>query len=175
MYENEKNTMIRKIKPEELDDAIKIINDNWGNLYKHYVNPILLSEKGRRYRKDELENEIKRNRPQNYVYIENDEIKALLTIGETSDEDRKGAFEIWRVYVSLDAQKKGIGSKLLAFAQKEAAVQGYHEIVIWAFEKNIKAVCFYKKFGFEIDKIMNLGETFLTTGIRLYKSLNENK
>lgn len=109
-----------------------------------------------------------------YVWEEHGEILALLSIGNTEDIDRKGAFEIWRIYVSQNMRCHGIGTQCLIFAENEAKRMGYKEIIIWAFQDNIKAISFYQKNGFIIDKNEYLGIPYLTNGTRLIKVISKN-
>ncbi|MDO5409377.1 MAG: GNAT family N-acetyltransferase [Lachnospiraceae bacterium] len=53
---------------------------------------------------------------------------------------------------------KGIGKKLLYFAEQQAKENGYKESIIWAFKENIRALSFYQKCGYSIDKEEYLGE-----------------
>ena len=116
-------------------------------------------------------NDFQSKRLSEYVWEEQGQILALLSIGDTADIDKKGAFEIWRIYVRPEAQGHNIGSKCILFAEQEAKRQGYQEIVIWAFQENTTAISFYQKNGYVIDKNEYLGEPYLTFGIRLIKTL----
>lgn len=161
--------MIRLMRMDDLDIIGEIVNRNWENTYSAYVNKELLSIEGCEKRKKEIESELLSGNLMNYVY-ENDEIvKALLTFGKTADLDKGDAFEIWRIYVSQDSQGEGAGKILVQFAEEQARVSGYKEIVIWAFKENSKAVSFYKHCGYVEDKVMDLGEPYCTEGIRFCK------
>ena len=139
--------------------------------YSNYVNPLLLNEIGCKERAEELRHDFQSKRLSEYVWEEQGQILALLSIGDTADIDKKGAFEIWRIYVRPEAQGHNIGSKCILFAEQEAKRQGYQEIVIWAFQENTTAISFYQKNGYVIDKNEYLGEPYLTFGIRLIKTL----
>ncbi|MCI7181257.1 MAG: GNAT family N-acetyltransferase [Lachnospiraceae bacterium] len=110
----------------------------------------------------------------NYVYEDDGIVKALLTFGQTADSDKSGAFEIWRIYVSQDFQGVGIGKSLLTFAEKQAMLSGFQEIIIWAFKENFKAVLFYKRNGYVEDKVMNLGDPYCAEGVRFCKRLEKS-
>ena len=130
-----------------------------------------LNEIGCKERAEELRHDFQSKRLSEYVWEEQGQILALLSIGDTADIDKKGAFEIWRIYVRPEAQGHNIGSKCILFAEQEAKRQGYQEIVIWAFQENTTAISFYQKNGYVIDKNEYLGEPYLTFGIRLIKTL----
>lgn len=141
----------------------------------HFLGALLLTFSFDKHscneRAEELRHDFQSKRLSEYVWEEQGQILALLSIGDTADIDKKGAFEIWRIYVRPEAQGHNIGSKCILFAEQEAKRQGYQEIVIWAFQENTTAISFYQKNGYVIDKNEYLGEPYLTFGIRLIKTL----
>lgn len=58
--------------------------------------------------------------------------------------------------------------RLLEYVWEE---RGYQEIIIWAFRENTKAISFYQKNGYVIDKNEYLGKPYLTVGTRLVKRI----
>ena len=163
--------MIRLMEMGDLEVIGEIVNKNWKDTYSAYVNPELLSDVGCEKRKQEIEEELISGSLMNYVYEDEGTVKALLTFGKTADADKPDAFEIWRIYVSHDSQGKGIGRMLLEFAERQAAASGFREIVIWAFKENGKAVSFYQKSGYVIDKTVDLGEPYDAEGVRFCKGI----
>ncbi|EET58865.1 acetyltransferase, GNAT family [Marvinbryantia formatexigens DSM 14469] len=163
--------MIRPLEKKDIKTVCNIVNDNWKNVYTGIVNPFLLSEEGCAERIRQLESDFSTHRLSEYVWEEDSNVEALLSIGDTIDTDITGAFEIWRVYVSAKFQGKGIGRLLLDFAQQKAKEQGYKRIVIWAFKDNYRAVSFYQKNGYCIDKEEYLGEPYFAIGVRLKKEI----
>lgn len=164
--------MLRPLTDRDFDTAIDIVNTNWKKTYSNYVNPLLLDENGCKKRAEELRRDFQSKRLSEYVWEEQGQILALLSIGDTADIDKKGSFEIWRVYVAPQAQGHNIGSQCLVFAEQEAKKSGYQEIIIWAFQENTKAILFYQKNGYVIDKSEYLGEPYFTVGIRLIKRVD---
>ncbi|RKI87635.1 GNAT family N-acetyltransferase [Parablautia intestinalis] len=164
--------MIRPLTEKDYDTVIDIVNINWKKAYSNYINPLLLNEDGCKKRADELRYDFQSKRLSEYVWEEQGQVLALLSIGDTADTDRKGAFEIWRVYVKPEAQGHNIGSQCLAFAEQKAKKRCYQKIIIWAFQENTKAVLFYQKNGYVIDKSEYLGKPYLTVGTRLIKKVN---
>lgn len=135
------------------------------------LNLDLLSAEGCERRKKKIEAELLSGNLKNYVYEEDGSVKALLTFGETADTDKRGAFEIWRIYVSQDFQGGGIGKTMLEFAEGQAAASGFGEIVIWAFKENTRAAAFYRHNGYVEDKVMDLGEPYRAEGVRFGKRM----
>lgn len=164
--------MIRPLAKKDYDIVIDIVNTNWKNVYSNYVNPLLLNEVGCKEREEELKQDFQSKRLSEYVWEEQGQVLALLSIGNTADIDKKRAFEIWRIYVKPEAQRHNIGSQFLLFSEHEAQKQGYQEILIWAFQRNTQALSFYQKQGYIIDKNEYLGEPYLTFGTRLIKKIS---
>lgn len=161
--------MIRKQKPEDIEDVRRIVNDSWASVYQGYVNPLLLTEDGVRERTRSLKEDFQSRRLSEFVYTENNHVAGMLSFGPTADSDRRDAFEIWRIYVSSESLRLGIGSQLLRFAEEAAIAQGYAEIVIWAFRKNAHALSFYRKHGYTEDREEYLGEPYLADAMRMIK------
>lgn len=111
--------MIRRIEDKDYKTAINIVNENWKSVYAGYVNSYLLSDIGCQNRAAELQKDFFTCRLEEYVWEEDGHILALLSFGNTEDHDKPGAFEIWRVYVSKDAQGKGVGKGLLYLRNKK--------------------------------------------------------
>lgn len=161
--------MIRKIEQRDSEFVFEIVNENWRRVYSGYVDPALLSKEGCMRRNGELLRDFVSKRT--YVREENGEILGMISFGKTDDNDRPGALEIWRLYVAKDAQGRGIGGSLLQFAENEAREEGYSEIVIWTFKRNVNAVKFYEKHGYRADKEEFLGDPYNAEGVRFRKAI----
>ena len=61
--------------------------------------------------------------------------------------------EICKIYVDTFFQGEGIGKELIEYAINE-----YHANNLWALEKNERAICFYKKHGFNLTGQKNFEE-----------------
>lgn len=163
--------MIRPIQKEDIETVCNIVNDNWKLVYSGYVNENLLSKASCIERAKKLEADFSSGRLLSYIYEDYGKVIALLSIGDTADDDKIGAFEIWSIYILKTAQKQGIGSLLIEFAEEQALKHGYSEIVIWAFTKNIQAISFYEKHGYIKDKEEYLGFPYLASGTRFNKKI----
>ncbi len=80
--------------------------------------------------------------------------------------------EIICIHSLKDNWRKGFGSKMMKRICDEASEQGYSQMILWVFEKNIRARLFYEANGFKItDKVqIALGERELC----YIKSLEKN-
>lgn len=163
--------LIRMLTSEDYDTVCKIVNDNWREVYSGYVNPELLNDFGCSQREFDIKKDFITGRLSEYVLENEGKVVALLSFGNTEDEDKTGAFEIWRIYISKDEQGKGFGGKLISYAEQEARKNGYKEILIWAFKGNFRAISFYQKHGYKIGMEKDLGVPYKTIGVRLTKEL----
>lgn len=164
--------MIRLLRESDIGTICNIINNNWKMVYNGYVNEELLSEQGCLKREKRLKQDFLSGRLLNYVYECDNQLVGILSIGDTADNDKVGAFELWRIYIAEIFQGQGIGNLLLSFAEQEAGKLGYKEMVIWAFKKNARAISFYMKHGYAPDKECYLGYPYLAYGTRLCKKLS---
>lgn len=163
--------MIRLLKENDTEEICEIVNYNWKTVYSGYVNQKLLTEVGCLERKNRMKKDFFTGRLLNYVYECNGHAVGLLSMGDAGDSDKKGEFEIYRIYVSRNYKNRGIGTKLLQFAEEEAFKKSYKEIVIWAFKENTNAISFYIRNGYVIDKEDYLCEPYLADAIRFNKKI----
>lgn len=80
--------MIRPIKETDFDSVINIVNENWKMVYKDYINPYLISDNGCLDRTKRLKNDFWSRRLEEYVWEENNQVVAMLSVGETADKDK---------------------------------------------------------------------------------------
>ena len=164
--------MIRRLEERDFDAVTHIVNTNWKSVYTGYVAPDLLSEAGCARRRARLRSDFMERRLDEYVWEENGQVLALLSAGDTADTDRPSAFEVWRLYIAPAVQGRGIGRRLLTFAENLAVQRGYRETLIWAFSGNRGAIAFYQKCGYRIEKEEYLGEPYFAYGTRLLKAIS---
>lgn len=69
--------------------------------------------------------------------------------GTAQSEQFSGdTLEIERIYVNADRQGEGTGKALLEFAIAEARRQGREAVWLGVWERNLKAIAFYRRKGF---------------------------
>lgn len=75
---------------------------------------------------------------------------AQLVIG-SSEESLQGSrtLEVRRIYALQEYLGKGVGKELMAAAIQEARQRGCDSIWLGVWEKNPRAIAFYKKWGFQ--------------------------
>ena len=113
---------------------------------------------------------------ENYVYINENIIKAFLTIGNCRDNDKnENTFELMGIYVDPLFQRQKIGTHLVKYCINAAVEKDKKEIVLWVFEKNNESIKFYEKMGFNKDGSKKLMENYNEYAIRMKMELEKKK
>lgn len=164
--------MIRPLAENDIEAVVNIVNNNWKSVYAGYISQDLLTDNGCQERERRLKNDFTNHRLEEYVWTESGRVLGMLSLGATVDADKPGAFEVWRIYIKAEAQGKGIGGRLLEFAEQTARNKGFEQIIIWAFSKNVRAIKFYQKHGYQIDKKEYFEAPYFAYGTRLLKVID---
>ena len=100
-----------------------------------------------------------RQSPENTLIAKDKEkVVGFAVYGPSRDEDLADAGEVVAIYVLSEYYGRRIGYRLMNEAVSR--LSGYNTIFVWVFEKNERAINFYRKYGFEFDgckKQWNLG------------------
>ena len=100
---------------------------------------------------DKLMAELKDNNSEFYFLYYNEKLAGYLKLNEApsqTDINDKSALEIERIYVSSEFQGEGLGRYLMEQAISMAAERNKKYAWLGVWEKNEKAIRFYKKNGF---------------------------
>lgn len=91
-----------------------------------------------------------RNFPENtLVAKDNDKVVGFAVYGPSRDEDLPDAGEVEAIYVLSEYYNHKIGYRLMNEALSR--LSEYKIVFLWVFEKNERAISFYRKYGFEFD------------------------
>lgn len=135
--------MLKKISLQTFIDAFAAQN-NVEN-FSFYLETAFSDEKLRK----ELTNE----NSTFYFVKNNDEILGYLKVNfgnAQTDFKKSDGMEIERIYVLKDFQGQKLGAKMLTFAINIAAKAKMKYIWLGVWDKNVRAISFYEKHGFEI-------------------------
>lgn len=79
----------------------------------------------------------------------------------TRESDMSEYAELICIHSLQDNWHKGYGSKMMERILDDVRDMGFPKIMLWVFEKNYRAIAFYKKYGFKATerKQENLGNT----------------
>lgn len=86
-----------------------------------------------------------------FIYLDNSIAGYLkLNVGSAQTEAiSENGLEIERIYIDSDFKRKGLGKELYELAIKRASEQSKDSIWLGVWERNLAAIEFYKKMGFE--------------------------
>jgi len=104
------------VRVASIDDGIRISEIHifaWRYAYHGFVeNKLLFNNYNVITRLKSFEEHISRGE-EYYVYEEDGIVKGFMTIGSCRDEDKRDAFELWRIYIDPIFIGMGIGSQLI--------------------------------------------------------------
>ena len=78
-----------------------------------------------------------------WVLEQSDEIVAAIVLLHGPD-----GLLVYNIAVAPPAQRKGLGSRLMAFAEQEAKAAGHEQIILYTDEKMTENMTFYEKLGY---------------------------
>ncbi len=111
---------------------------------------------------------------QNIVVYEDDKdeiIKGFALFGNSRDDDKKNASEIYALYVQPEFTRLNVGKQILEYVINIAKNNNIGEIIIWVLDGNEKGIMFYKKNNFFMDGKQKLIEKWNRNELRMFKNL----
>jgi GNAT superfamily N-acetyltransferase len=164
--------MIRRALVKDAARLAEIHVFGWRCAYRGIVSDsFLFGEASVEKRISAFSKAISEGKEETYVFDDEGIIKALMTIGNSRNEDKKDSFELWGIYVEPCMTGGGIGTRMLAYCEQEAVKRGFRENFLWVFKENYRARKFYEKMGYAHDGKEELLEKFNALEIRYCKSL----
>ncbi|KYG75941.1 GNAT family N-acetyltransferase [Roseivirga spongicola] len=155
---------IKKVSTDELEELKKLSVDTFSDTFTEQNNEIQMKaylEKA--FNTDQLRSEL--SNPESFFYFvkEEDKILGYLKLNtKTAQTDQvlDSSLEIERIYLTQEAQGKGIGKLLMDFSIAEVKRRNLLCLWLGVWEKNEKAIAFYKSYGFEVfaDHPFKLGD-----------------
>lgn len=112
---------------------------------------------------EQVEKEVKNNNSKFYIVEHNEEVVAYMKVNFDKAQTESGhnnTLEVQRIYVLEEYKNNSIGKKLMNKAIKVSKENKLDYIWLGVWEKNINAIRFYEKQGFEKfdTHIFKLGE-----------------
>lgn len=155
---------IKKVSTDELEELRRLSVETFSDTFTEQNNEIQMKaylEKA--FNTDQLRSEL--SNPESFFYFvkEEDKILGYLKLNtKTAQTDQvlDSSLEIERIYLAQEAQGKGIGKLLMDFSIAEAKRRNLLCLWLGVWEKNEKAIAFYKSYGFEVfaDHPFKLGD-----------------
>ncbi|WP_088006253.1 GNAT family N-acetyltransferase [Indiicoccus explosivorum] len=142
-----------KLTPEDLDELQQVAEETFTETFGAQNKPENLEAYvSKAFSKDQLTNEIVNSNSLFYFLKADGEMAGYLKLNddEAQTEDfAENSLEIERIYVKNSFQGKGFGKKMMDKAFEIAFELDKSAIWLGVWEKNEKAIEFYKKLGFE--------------------------
>lgn len=104
------------------------------------------------YNSPQLTSELENRDTSFYFLKKKDETLGYIKLninGAQSESILENALEVERIYIMSNHKRHGYGSQLIEFAEERAQVLERSEIWLGVWEKNIQAIAFYEKKGYE--------------------------
>jgi len=146
--------MVRKAAVEDAERMAEIHISGWRSAYRGILADSFLFGKLRVCRRAEnLRKELAEGVVENYVAERGGVVAAFMAIGESRDEDKRGAgsLELWAIYTDPAMLREGLGGELIEFCEKEAARRGKKEVSLWVLRENAMGRAFYERHGYRPD------------------------
>ena len=139
--------LIRKVKPEDLNDFIEAYIKAYQELEDYKYNT-------RREIKNYFKWLYKRDK-EGFIVAEEEGKIVGFAASDVNWENREGekVLEIHEIFVLPEFRKKGIGANLLNEVLKYGIQRKRKLAELWVGKTNYRAIKFYKKFGFEEGEI----------------------
>lgn len=144
-----------KLNSKDLEELVTLSIKTFSNAFEHQNTP----ENFNHYIKTALNNEKLKeelNNPNSEFYFAklNNETVGYLKLNYNqaqSDLKEKNGMELERIYVLQGFQGINIGKKLLYFTINQAKQKKLDYVWLGVWDKNLRAIAFYKRNGFEIS------------------------
>jgi diamine N-acetyltransferase len=143
---------IKKCTLEDLHILQEISYETFNETFNHQNSPENMNAYlGKAFNLNQLEKELSNSSSEFFFIYFNSEVAGYLKINTNDAQTEKlgnESLEIERIYIKNKFQKKGLGKYLINKAIKIAVERNKKKIWLGVWEKNEKAICFYKKIGF---------------------------
>lgn len=146
------SVIIKKCSREDLQILQQISVETFNDTFKHQNSPENMKtylEIAFTYK--QLEKELSNVFSEFFFIFCNEALAGYLKVNINDSQSEKAgdeSLEIERIYIRNNFQRKGLGKYLIDKAMKIAVIQNKKMIWLGVWEKNEKAIDFYKKVGF---------------------------
>jgi GNAT superfamily N-acetyltransferase len=147
---------LRRAREGDADLLARIHVDAWKAAYRGLVPDEHLHGLDPEHRADGWRRFLGEGLAETYVATLDGAAVGFITFAGCRDEDvdTRSTGEIWGIYLHPKAWRKGIGRRLCRFAEQALEKRGFGVIVLWVFEGNAPARCFYETMGYCVDGAM---------------------
>jgi ribosomal protein S18 acetylase RimI-like enzyme len=148
------NITIRECISDDLFDLQEISYKTYNDTFGHLNTPAnMQAYLEQAFAIEKLQNELSNINSNFYFLYADEELSGYLKLNEyaaQSDIRDPASLEIERIYLTKESQGKGLGNILINKAIEVANIRAKSYIWLGVWEKNDKALQFYKKNGFYV-------------------------
>lgn len=143
---------IRTATAADARDFAYVLCESWKEAYKQIITPEeMVRNTNVEKRAALLEQWIPSGRGQYFLAYDGETPCGCCSTGPSRDADTKGFGEAVAIYTLAAYWGKQVGKSLMDRAVEDLRAQGFQNILLWAFEANVRARRFYEKYGFVFD------------------------
>lgn len=145
----EKAAQVRRVKNGDENSLAYIQTESWKEAFKEIVPADLLSQYTEIERATAIYQKLMEEQKGNGYILELDGKPHVIAYWDAAREkDLTGFAELICIHSLKDGWNKGYGSLMLKQILEDVTSAGYSKIMLWVFEKNVRAIKFYEKHGF---------------------------
>ncbi|MBL9205839.1 MAG: GNAT family N-acetyltransferase [Opitutaceae bacterium] len=154
------------IRPATIHDSHRIGQiqvEGWRAAYRGIIPDGVLAGLSVESRAAGWRRTIERDSRTVWVAVQAESVVGWVSLGPSRD-GVDGAGEVFALYVDPRCWRNGWGRALMHAAEPELRMRGFTSIVLWVLERNVTALGFYTKLGYQLDgadKVESFGEAQL--------------
>jgi ribosomal protein S18 acetylase RimI-like enzyme len=161
--------MIAIIRPARLEDVpgiAKVQVDSWRTSYKGLIADEFLAALTYERRMQVWSQNLTDPQNNSFLYVGETrlgEIAGFVSAGAEREGDPNYRGELYAIYLLQQAQRHGLGRKLVDIAMRELCERGYSSMLLWVLRDNLPARKFYEAIGGEAlrQKSIEIGSQVL--------------
>ena len=146
---------MKECVPEDLPELRKISYDTYKETFGHMNTESDMKEYlDRAFNEKKLRAELADPDSCFYFFYTDGELSGYIKLNESgaqTDINDDGSLELERIYVKKEHQGKGFGNFEIRKAEEIAKSRGKKSLWLGVWEKNEKAIVFYKKHGYSVS------------------------
>jgi len=142
---------IRKATIDDAPACAEIHCLGWEAAYADFVPAAYLAQR-RPHRLEKWRGYLVSGLYEYYVPVLEGNVVGFLSLCPPRDEDLPGYYyEVGGIYLHPSVYRRGIGRKLMLFAEEQARAKGKTAMMLWVFEDNASSRRFYEACGYRPD------------------------
>lgn len=130
----------------------EVICESWKSAYRDIIPPAELNARTDADAREQFFSRLLTADTDGFlIAFDNDKPCGICSIRKSSDIGFDGWGEVVAIYTLEAYWGHGVGRVLMDMAIAKLAELGFNRVMLWTFEKNMRARCFYESYGFTFD------------------------